>query len=178
MNSLEQNDIFKEDFTGALTYHTLDLGIMQYLESMRHFRYEVRMGVAFLEKGIQLNLDKFEDNTFYANRKISSGFPMPISFRFQTLFYMGLVEKANMEYADWVSLYVSFARHFAEKTPDFNCIGIGLRGDVSDSFSISAGISFVLASEFDSIPLKSSDDHLKLNFDGLQYHLLLIQYAF
>ncbi len=174
----DKNDIIKQNFNGMLTYHTLDFGIMQYIESQRHFRYEVRLGIAFLNNGIPLNSDQFKENTFYGEVTRRNRFPAPVSFRFQTLLYTGLIAKETAEYSDWLSLYISFIRNFAEKTPDFNCVGVGLRSDISENFSLSTGLSFVLANEFNSIPLKNSDQLLKLNLNGLQYHLMLIQYAF
>lgn len=174
----DESEIIKNNFNGILTHHTLDFGIMQYIESRRHLRYEVRFGFAFLAKGIPLNSDQFKENTFYGGVKNLKGLPAPVSFRFHTLFYMGLVTKERTEYSDWLSLYFSFVRNFTEKTPDFSSIGIGFRSDISENFSVSTGLSFVLASEFDSIPLENSEQRLKLNLNGLQYHLILIQYAF
>lgn len=180
--NIVENDFSKEfvarKFNGQLTYHTIDFGMFQYFSGRSRFRYEVRLGLAFVANEVKLNNTSFSENTFYGNAKIEKGIPLPVSVRFNTLFYMGVVEKQEKFNGDWLAAYLSIARHFTQKSPDFNCFGVGLRSDFSRNFSISAGISFVMSSEFDSVPLAGQSDVLKMDFSGIQYHLCMIQYVF
>lgn len=172
------NSVVARQFNGMLTYHTLDFGMFQYFSGQSRFRYEVRLGLAFVANEVKLDGTTFSENTFYGNANVTGGVPLPVSVRFNTLFYMGVIEKQEKFHGDWLAAYLSIARHFTQKTPDFNCFGFGLRSDFSRNFSISAGVSFVMSPEFQSVPLAGQSDLLSLDFSGIQYHLCMIQYVF
>ena len=79
---------------------------------------------------------------------------------------------------DWLSVYMSLTRYFAEDLPDLTGLGIGIRSDLSSRFSISAGFSMIIGGEFDSKPLQSTGQTVRLKVDGLQYEIMLLQFSF
>ena len=172
------NTMISNNFNGRLIYNTLDMSLFQYLPTQRHFRYEIRFGVGFLGNGVKLTDANFSDDTFYGTKEMQPKTPKPVSTRLQTFFYIGMIERKERAKGDWLSVYLTAARHFTKNAPDFNSCGLGLRSDVSRNFSISAGFSIVSAAKFNSVPLNDQEDVINLDVSGIQYHLFLIQYIF
>lgn len=172
------DSLVNSDFNDNLVYYTVYLGLYQYISPNSRLRYEFRAGMSFLSEGMQLASTNFTDNTFYSLTPGTSALSNPVSYNFRAMFYSSLLQNKNNAAGDWLSVYMSLTRYFAEDLPDLTGLGIGIRSDLSSRFSISAGFSMIIGGEFDSKPVQSTGQTVRLKVDGLQYEIMLLQFSF
>ncbi len=166
------------DFGDRLVQYSIYYGIYQFLTPNSRFRYEMRGGVSFLSEGVKFLSPEFKDNAFYGLKAKANSASSPISINFRLMLYSTIFENNSNNAGDWLSGYLAVTRYFTRKMSDLTGIGLGLRSDLSSNFSVSTGLSMVLGSEFDSQPLLSTGEPMRLKVSGLHFEVLLLQYTF
>lgn len=170
--------LLHRDFNSRLIQYSIYLGLYQFMTANSRLRYEVRGGVSFLSQGVKFTSPQFTENAFYGLKKGASTAASPISFNFRMMLHSTLLPNKENPTGDWISAYVALTRYFTSNMPDLTGLGVGLRSDLSASFSISAGFSMILGSEFDSQPLSTTGTPMRLKVDGVHFEVLLLQYTF
>ncbi len=170
------DSLISTSFNDRLVQYAVYFGVYQYLEPQSRFRYEFRAGVSFLSEGVKLNNTRFEDNTFYAKEGGAGSF-LPVSFNFRVLLNSTLLKNKKSVSSDWLSFYLTVTRYFTTKMPDVTGIGFGLRSDLSSRFSISAGVSTIFGSEFNSSRVRSTNTPIRMKVSGSHFELFLLQFS-
>ncbi len=164
-----------QDFKNRLVQYSVYFGIYQFITPNSRLRYEVRAGMSFLSEGANLNNRSFSGDSFYSLSPGTSAISRPVSYNFRAMLYASLLQNKDNRSGDWLSVYASLTRYFAYKIPDITGIGIGFRSDLSSRFSISAGFSMILAPEFVSQTVSPSGERGRIDLNGLQYEVFLLQ---
>lgn len=170
------DSLINSGFNDRLVQYAIYFGIYQYLEPQSRFRYDFRAGVSFLSEGIKLNNTEFADNTFYAKEGGAGAF-LPVSFNFKVMFNSTLLKNKKSVSSDWLSIYLNVTRYFTTKMSDITGIGFGLRSDLSSRFSVSAGVSTIFGSEFNSSNVSSTDTPIRMKVSGSHFELFLLQFS-
>ncbi len=170
--------VLRSDFNGKITHQSVYLGVFHYLWEKSRLRYELRLGLSFLNEGVRLSSDQFASNSFYAEGKGGIGAARPISYNIRSLIYSTLIENRKSATSDWLSFYLSLTRYFTLNMPDVTGLGLGLRTDVGEHFSFSMGFNLIMGQEFVGTPLELGQVAYKMRVSGLQYELFMLQYTF
>ncbi|MFQ5708908.1 MAG: hypothetical protein ACE5HO_15735 [bacterium] len=183
-------EIFRMDFdSGAdslltagsdnsLIQHSVYFGLSQYVSPNSRLRYELRLGLSFISEGIKLAGASFQQPSFYSLANSSSQFTQPVSFNVRSFLISAIAPNKSNPAGDWLSVYFSLTRFFTINTPDLTGIGVGLRSDINTHFSLSAGISVILGSDFNSVPITSTNQSVRLRVNRLKYEFQFLQYTF
>lgn len=172
------DSLLHQDFNNRLIQYSVYFGIYQFTTPNSRLRYELRLGASFLSQGVILNGTSFRANSFYSITPGSAMLRTPVSYNFRTMLYSTLIQNKNSRFRDWLSAYFSITRYFTVRMPDLTGLGAGIRTDLNSHFSISAGFSMILGSQFDSIPVESTNQRIRLKVNGVQYDFFLLQYTF
>lgn len=170
------DSLINSSFNDHLVQYAIYFGVYQYLEPQSRFRYEFRAGVSFLSEGVTLSGTDFADNSFYAKEGGASAL-LPVSFNFKVLLNSTLLKNKKSASSDWLSFYLTVTRYFTTKMPDVTGIGFGLRSDLSSRFSVSAGVSTIFGSEFNSSRVLSTDAPIRMKVSGSHFELFLLQFS-
>lgn len=172
------DSLIHPDFNNKLTHYSVYFGLYQYVTAKSRLRYELRFGLSFLSEGLKLRNSFFNESSFYSHSSVRIGYPIPVSYNFRTMLYSTLARNKNNLSGDWLAAYISLTRYFTIKMPDLLGLGIGIRSDFNSHFSFSAGISFIIGRQFESLPIEPSDERVKLQVKGFHYEMLFLQYTF
>ncbi len=168
----------RSDFSGKITHQSLYVGVFHYLWEKSRLRYELRVGLSFLNEGVRLSSDQFAGNSFYAEGKDGISAARPVSYNLRSLIYSTLIENRKSATSDWLSFYLSLTRYFTLNMPDVTGLGLGLRTDVGEHFSFSTGFNLIMGQEFLGVPLEQGQVAYKMRINGLQYEIFMLQYTF
>ncbi|MFQ5823744.1 MAG: hypothetical protein ACE5JB_06795 [bacterium] len=172
------DSLLHSDFNNNLIQYSIYFGLYQYATANSRLRYELRFGLSFLSEGVKLRNTSFNDNSFYSVSSNGTFIKSPISYNFRSMLYSTLVENKNNQFGDWLSVYFSLTRYFTINMPDLTGLGAGIRIDLISHFSLSSGFSMILGPEFDSLPVKATNESVRLKVNGIHYELLLLQITF
>jgi hypothetical protein len=165
-------------YNNRLVYYTLYFGLLQYTAPVSRWRYEFRFGLSFLSEGMGLYGTQFTGNSFYGLQNGASAWRHPSSYNFRGILHGALIPNRGRQQGDWLSVYFAMTRYFTVNSPDLTGFGMGLRSDINKYFSASAGFSFIVGPEFDSLPAESTDETIRMKISGLQFEFLLLQLTF
>ncbi len=169
--------LLRQDFQDQIYHYNFYLGFRQNLWEASKFRYEFQVGASLLSEGIKLDSTYFEDDAFYGKKSVKPS-PAPVAYFIRSLLYIKLIENEGNIGGDWLSLSLGFARYFARNMPDFNTISIGLRSDLSPHFSLSSGFSLAFGQEFESVPVSSTGQPIRIKISGISMNIFFLQYTF
>ncbi|MDQ7053748.1 MAG: hypothetical protein Q9P14_12955 [candidate division KSB1 bacterium] len=169
--------LLRQDFQDQIYHYSFYLGFRQNLWEASKFRYEFQVGASLLSEGIKLDSTYFEEDAFYG-QKSDKASSLPIAYFIRSLLAIKLIENEGNVGGDWLSLTLGFARYFAKNMPDFNTISIGLRSDISPHFSLSSGFSLAFGQEFESVPVSSTGQPIRIKISGISMNIFFLQYTF
>lgn len=170
------DSLLHQDSKDRLIHYSIYFGLYQFITPKSRLRYELRLGLSFLSEGVKLRNNKFQTDTFYSNTTGTQASRLS-SVNVRSLIVSTIAENKGNPSGDWLAVYFAATRYFTVNMPDLTGIGVGIRSDINSHFSLSAGLSAILGREFDSVPIRSTGERIRLRVRGLHYEFLFLQYT-